>query len=170
MKGTVLALLLLPVLLLLGGCDDGRDDLRAYIDRVNERPGRELEPLPEPTEYEHFAYREDGRRDPFLPIRPQRGERPDDGLRPDQDRPREPLEAYPLDSLRMVGAIEQRGVRFALIRDPENIIHRVSTGMHAGQNFGRITAVTPSETRLVEIVPDGFGGWTERPATIPLAD
>lgn len=155
--------------LLLVACGDGRDDLRAYIDRINDRPGRELEPLPEPKEYEVFVYREDGRRDPFAPIQPQR-EQPSDGLRPNEDRPREPLEAYPLDSLQMVGTITRQGARFALIRDPENIIHRVSVGMYAGQNFGRITAVTPTETRLVEIVPDGFGGWTERPAAIPLAE
>lgn len=163
-------LLLLPFLaLLLVGCGDGHDDLRAYIDRVNDRPGRELDPLPEPQEYEAFIYREAGRRDPFAPIRPQR-EASRSGLRPDEDRPREALEAYPLDSLQMVGVIASAGVPYALIRDPENIIHRVSAGQYAGQNFGRISAVTPTETRLIEIVPDGFGGYTERPAAIPLAE
>lgn len=164
------ARLLLPLAaLMLVACDDGREDLRAYIDRINDRPGRELEPLPEPKSYESFVYREADRRDPFAPIRPQREERRG-GLRPDQDRPREPLEAYPLDSLRMVGVITRAGTRYALLRDPENKIHRVSVGMHAGQNYGRVTAVTPTETQLVEIVPDGFGGWTERPAAIPLAE
>lgn len=153
------------------GCDDGRDDLRSYIERIKARPAQPLEPLPEPKTYQPFTYREQGRRNPFVPIEPElnAGDRNDD-LRPDQDRVREPLEAYPLDSLRMVGVVSKGGTRYALIRDPESVIHRVPVGAHAGQNYGRITAITPTEVQLVEIVPDGFGSWTKRPATIPLAE
>jgi len=155
----------------LAGCDDGRDDLRSYIERVNSRPAQPLEPLPEPKTYQPFTYREQGRRNPFVPIEPELNVRDrSDDLRPDQDRPREPLEAYPLDALRMVGAVTKSGTRYALIRDPEGVIHRVPIGAHAGQNYGRITAITPTEVQLVEIVPDGFGSWTKRPAAIPLAE
>ncbi|MHA7834471.1 MAG: pilus assembly protein PilP [Algiphilus sp.] len=159
------------VALSLAACDDGRDDLRSYIERIKARPAQPLEPLPEPKTYEPYTYREAGRRNPFIPIEPElsAGSRNDD-LRPDQNRLREPLEAFPLDALRMVGVVTKGGVRYALIRDPEGVIHRVPAGAYAGQNYGRVTAITSTEVQLIEIVPDGFGGWTERPATIPLAE
>ena len=170
-RATPLTLLLLATTLLVGGCDDGRDDLRSYIERIKSRPAQPLEPLPEPTTYEPFTYRERGRRNPFDPIQPERNQqRPDSDLRPDADRPPEPLEAFSLDGLRMVGTISKQGRRYALIRDPEGVIHRAPVGAHAGKNYGRITAITDTEVELVEIVPDGFGGWTERPAAIPLAE
>ena len=169
MRGPGLLASALTASLLLSACSDGKDDLRAYIERINARPGQPLEKLPEPKQYETFTYRERDRRNPFAPLRPER-EQPDNALRPDQNRPREPLEAFPLDALRMVGTVQVRGTRYALIEDPENVVHRVPAGTHAGQNYGRITAITPTEVRLVEIVPDGFGGWSERPASIPLAE
>lgn len=162
----------LTAMLLLGGCSDGRDDLRAYIDRINARPGQGLEPLPEVTTYEPYVYREDQRRNPFEPIESRRALSDNRGseLQPDTNRPAQPLEAFPLDALQMVGLVELRGRRFALIKDPEGIIHRVAAGSYAGQNYGRITAIEAAAVRLTEVVPDGFGGWTERPATIALAE
>lgn len=170
-SGLLRALVAALVVFGLAGCDDGRDDLRSYIERIKSRPAQPLEPLPEPETYQPFTYREQGRRNPFVPIEPEQNARsPNDDLRPDQDRRREPLEAYPLDALRMVGLVTKGGTRYALIRDPEGVIHRVSAGAHAGKNYGRITAITATEVQLVEIVPDGFGSWTQRPATIPLAE
>jgi len=130
------------VTVLLAACAPEQDDLRAYIDRINARPGQPLPPLPEVRRYEPFEYEAADRRPPF----------------------------FPLDALRMVGTVTVGGKRFALVRDPDGIIHRVPIGAYAGHNFGRIVAIEDSAVRLVEIVPDGFGGWVERPATLPLAE
>ncbi len=92
------------------------------------------------------------------------------GIRPDVNRPREALEEYPLDSLRMVGTLEQGGQMWALVRAEDGTIHRVQPGNYVGQNYGRITRITESKIELVEIVPDGLGGWMERPATLALSE
>lgn len=164
---------LIALALLLGACTHDNSDLEQYIAEVKARPPAAIEPVPQIREYEPFPYRADGRRDPFVPMQPERGATTapvGGGIRPDRDRPREPLEEFPLDSLRMVGTIEKGGVRYALVRAPDGVIHRVKVGNHMGQNFGRITRITETEIRLVEIVPDGFGGWMERPAAVALSE
>lgn len=92
------------------------------------------------------------------------------GVKPDFDRPRESLEEFPLDSLRMVGTLEQHESNWALINDTDGTIHRVQAGNYAGQNYGKITRVTEFEVELTEIIPDGIGGWMERPATIAISE
>jgi hypothetical protein len=84
----------------------------------------------------------------------------------DPRRNREPLEEFPLDSLRLVGTLSLRGQQFALIKDPTAVVHRVTLGNYLGQNYGKITTIAESEIALREIVPDGFGGFIERPATV----
>lgn len=163
------ALLVLVLPLLLSACGSQQDDLAAYIERINERPGKELDELPDVAEYEQFVYQPADRRAPFVPVRPERRTtRVESGPRPDETRPRGPLEEFPLDALKMVGLVEISGRRFALVRDPDRRIHRVPVGTYAGQNHGRITAIAPREVQLVELVPDGFGGWAERPAQLPM--
>ncbi|HEY8520229.1 MAG TPA: pilus assembly protein PilP [Gammaproteobacteria bacterium] len=152
----------------LAGCGNDMDDLRAYIDEVKARPGGRIEPLPEIRPAPSFVYEAGNRRSPFVPDRPQRRIDPDNpGVPgPDPDRPPEFLEQFPLDTLRMVGTLNNYG----LVRTSDGRVHRVTVGNHMGQNYGRITAITESEIRLVEIVPDGLGGYLERPAAVGLAD
>jgi len=88
----------------------------------------------------------------------------------DFDRPREPLESYPLDSLRMVGSLEQEGVRFALVRTPDRTVQSVREGNYVGENFGRIVEVSPQKIRLLEVVPDAFGGYMQRENSIGLSE
>lgn len=169
--GLPAAFLLAGSAMLLGACDREQDDLRAYIERINDRPGRSLEPLPEIQEFERYAYAPAERREPFVPLRQERRrERVDTGPRPDEQRARGVLEAYPLDALKMVGLVERGGRRYALIRDPDRIIHRVPVGTYAGENHGRIVSIEPRRVQLIELVPDGFGGWTERSAELPMDD
>lgn len=92
------------------------------------------------------------------------------GVKPDFDRPPEPLEEYPLDSLRMVGTLEQHNETWALILDTDDTIHRVQNGNYMGQNHGKIIRVTEFEVELTEIIPDGLGGWMERPASIAISE
>lgn len=156
--------------LLLGGCSGGMDDLEAYVSEVKARKTRAIEPIPQIKQYEAFAYVAEGRRDPFVRTEPPREASPNGGLRPDISRNREPLEEFPLDALRMLGVINMGSSSFALVKAPDGVVHRVSRGNHMGQNYGRIIRISESQLDLVEIVPDGFGGFMERPANLVLTE
>jgi type IV pilus assembly protein PilP len=160
----------------LAGCsEDPTTDLVEYTEQVKSQQVSRIEPLPEFRPYESFIYAANDLRDPFtvptftnqqalaLPTA-------SNGITPDFNRPREPLEEFPLDSLRRVGTLEQKEDNWALINDTDGTIHRVQAGNYAGQNFGKITRVTEFEVELTEIVPDGIGGWMERQATIAISE
>lgn len=155
----------------LAGCGGDMDDLDEYINSVKARPGGRIEPLPEITPYEVFAYVADTERvrSPFLPDTPQAAG-PAGGTRPDPDRPREFLESVPLDSLNMVGTMDLGDTAYGLVQTPDGLIHRVLPGNYMGQNDGRITQIDESQITLVEIISDGIGGYIERDAAISLAD
>ena len=91
------------------------------------------------------------------------------GLHPDFNRNREYLEQFPLDGLKMVGTLTLNGAMFALVRDGDNVLHRVTVGNYMGQNYGKIISITDSDIKLREMVPDGQGGWSERVTTVKLA-
>jgi type IV pilus assembly protein PilP len=155
-----------------GACAGPDDDLRAYIDEVKARPGGRIEPLPPVEPAPTYVYEPGARRSPFMPDAPQRRVSNDpnavDG--PDRNRPREFLEQFPLDTLRMVGTLADRRASFGLVQTTDGLVHRVAVGNHMGQNFGRIVAISDSEIQLVEIISDGLGGYLERPAAIGLTD
>jgi type IV pilus assembly protein PilP len=156
----------------LSACGGANDDLRAYIDEVKARPGGRIEPLPPVEPAPSFVYEPGTRRSPFVPDPPTRRVSNDpnavDGR--DRNRPREFLEQFPLDTLRMVGTLADRRAAFGLVQTTDGLVHRVTVGNHIGQNFGRIVAISDSEIQLVEIISDGLGGYLERPAAIGLAD
>lgn len=158
--------------LLSAGCSGGdMSDLRQYIQEVKARKSSDIEPIPEIQPYEPYTYRPADRREPFVPqlqTQEEEAQRAAQGLQPDRDRPREPLEQFPLDSLAMKGTLAAGGTVYALIRDPEGVVHRVAKGDHMGQNFGEVVAITSSEVKLIEIVPDGMGGYMKRSADIAL--
>lgn len=167
---------LLSLSTLVAACSGGQnDDLRQYTEEVRARQNTRVEPLPEFKPYETFLYQAGELRSPF---RPSAGGTPDDiltesrdnGVRPDSNRPREALEAFPLDTLRMVGTLDQGGQSWALVRANDGTIHRVQPGNYLGQNHGRIVNITEYEIELVEIVPDGLGGWIERQASLALSE
>ncbi len=165
----------LPLLLAALGttaCSGDMDDLDAYINEVKARPGGRIDPLPEITPYEGFAYLADteGVRSPFVPDSPQVSQAAGGGVRPDADRSREFLEQFPLDSLRMVGTLDLAGTNYGLIQDSEGLIHRVVPGNYIGQNDGRVVGITESEIQVVEIISDGIGGYLEREAAVGLDD
>lgn len=159
--------------LVLGACGSDMDDLDAYINEIKARPGGRIEPLPEITPYEVFVYKADvdGVRSPFVPDAPQVTAGPSDGgTRPDSERSREFLEDFPLDTLRMVGTLQLGGTNFGLVQTSDGLIQRVIAGNYMGQNDGRITSIQESEIALIEIIPDGIGGYLEREAAVALAD
>ena len=155
--------------LALSACSSDHRDLQNYIDDVKARPGGAIEPLPEIRPAPRFTYQPENRRSPFIPDAPERAPQ-DVGVGPDLDRPREYLEGQPLDALTMVGTLRNATGAFALVQDADALVHRVTVGNHLGQNFGRIVDITDSEISLLEIMPDGLGGYYERPATIGLSD
>ncbi len=156
----------------LGACSGNMDDLRTYIDEVKARPGGIIAPLPQIVPAPSFAYDAGDRRSPFMPETPQARATSDPNAiqGPDPTRPREFLEQFPLDTLRMVGTLVARGDSFGLVQTSDGLIYRVTVGHHLGQNYGRVTTISDSEIELVEIISDGIGGYLERPAAIGLSD
>jgi type IV pilus assembly protein PilP len=151
------------------------EDLRTYVEEVKSRQHASIEPLPEFAPFETHLYQASNDRDPFTPpvyATPdsQVAASSNNGISPEFDRPREPLESEPLDSLRMVGTLERQGSSWALIRMSDSTIHRVKPGNYVGQNHGKIVEISESEVEVSEIVPDGLGGWMERQAALALSE
>jgi type IV pilus assembly protein PilP len=164
------ASLLTACLVMLAGCGSGMSDLDRYIADVKARKSKDIEPIPQIKPYQPFEYTMDNRRDPFVLVEPHNEQSNSSGPRPDLRRNREPLEDFPLDALRMVGIISTPQGTFALVKAPDAVVHRVSVHDHMGQNYGEVTHITESEISLLELVPDGFGGWTQRQASLALTE
>lgn len=154
----------------LGACGGGMDDLEKRVAEVKARKSQQIEPIPQIKQFEAFAYEPANRRDPFQKSEPEASASANSGPRPDLNRSREPLEEFPLDALRMQGIIETPKAMFALVKAPDGVIHRISVGNHMGQNYGEVKSIAESEITLAEIVPDGFGGWVSRPASLALTE
>ncbi len=168
----LLVLVLIP--LALGGCvRKDMQDLKEYVAEVKARPPTPIDPIPQLKQAETFLYVADDRRDPFVPteeIADVLSPNIEEGPRPDPNRRKEELEFYPLDSLRMVGTLDKDGVRWALIRSPDGTIHRVKEGNYLGKNDGRIVAISEDRIDIVELIPNGSGGYIEREAQLILGD
>ena len=152
---------------LLAGCSSGQEDLQRWIAEVKQRPGGRIEPLPEVKPYETFAYSDADMRSPFAPAAPSSA---NNGVRPDTKRNREFLEQFSLDTLKMVGTLKLEGRQFGLVQTKDGLVHRVLPGQYVGQNDGKIVSISDAKISLVEIVPDGMGGYMERPAALGLKD
>ena len=164
--------LTLVIMLGVAGCGRGvtstpgdAPNLEEWVANVRAQPAPPLEPLPVMQQFETFEYAAQGLRDPFSDAFADTG---GVGPRPDSDRRKHELEDFPLDSLEMVGTIGRGGSIIGLVMAPNKVTHRVRTGDYMGQADGRITSVVEDRIELVELVPDGAGGWLERPAAIAL--
>ena len=174
MRTTRIALMLV-LLPLLGAC--GRSvtstpgeapNLESFVAEVKARPAPPLDPLPVMQQFETFEYAAQGLRDPFSNAFTDRSN--GSGPRPDSDRRKQTLEQFPLDSLDMVGTLGRGNSVVALVMAPDKVTYRVQPGAYMGQSDGRVTGVFEDRIELVELVPDGAGGWLERPATVVLED
>lgn len=164
----------LAVALALAGC--GRDvtdtpgdapNLESWVAEVRARPAPPLDPLPVMQQFETFEYSAQSLRDPFSSAFTDEGT---SGPRPDAARRKQVLEQFPLDTLDMVGTLGRGNGLIALVMAPDKVTYRVRPGAYMGQSDGRVTSVYEDRIELVELVPDGAGGWLERPATIALED
>lgn len=155
------------------GCASGTDELEQWVAKEKAKKGAPLDAPPVIKTFESFEYalRAPDDRDPFnLPVNEEEEKVSASGPRPDQSRPREPLESFPLDGLKMVGTLGAASAPEGLLKDPEGVIRRVRIGNYLGQNYGRVTAINESQIDLVELVPNETGGWVERQSMIALAD
>ncbi len=156
----------------LSACGGGDlSDLRDWVSNVKKQQKGTVEPLPEIKPVEVFVFKPENTRDPFVPIEKteqQEEAKAESGIHPDTTRPREELESYELDSLRMVGTVYQNGVMWGLVKASDGTIHRVRVGNHMGRNFGKIIRITEGQIELLEIIPDVNGGWRERKASLEL--
>ncbi|MCW8955897.1 MAG: pilus assembly protein PilP [Gammaproteobacteria bacterium] len=157
---------------MLNGCSRDTTDLQEFIELTRAKHLGSVQPLPQFKPYQNFIYSASDLRDPFeAAFEAEANESANaDSLRPNTERFKEPLESFPLDTLRMVGILEQRNQVWGLIKDPQNLVHRVQVGNYAGQNEGQIISVTENQIDFIEIVPDGLGGYIERNASLGISD
>ena len=163
--------LLCCALVSLTSCSQEMGDLYTFIDQTKSSHVGSVKPIPQFLPYESFSYTAVELRDPFVAnVNLEENEETTSLLNPDSTRPREALEVFPLDTLRMVGTLEQKEDLWGLIKDSQNVVHRVQVGNYMGQSEGRIISIDDSSISLIEIIPDGVGGYIERDAAIVLGD
>jgi type IV pilus assembly protein PilP len=159
--------------LALAACGAQQDDLNRYIAEVKDRPATPIPPIPAVRTYTPYKYEGLLGRDPF---RQSTSEGSDQvaaggsakGPRPDLQRPREYLERFELDTLVMVGTFAKEASEWALVKDPDGVVHRVAVGNYMGKNHGKVSGISNDEVQLSEFIADGAGGWLVREASIAL--
>ena len=154
--------------LVAGGCSGGQSDLQKWIEATKKKPGGRIQPLPEVKPYETYVYAAGNLRSPFQP----QGPNANNGLATARAsrRNREFLEGFSLDTLRMVGTFKVGNNFYGLVQSKDGLVHKVQPGNYMGQNDGKVTEITGGRISLVEIIPDGLGGYIERPASLALAN
>ena len=180
--------LTIVVLAILGitGCVSGdMSDLEKQVSEIMSKPGGRLEPLPEIKPYEAYVYESGklGARNPFKrfyvveqSLAIEEAEGPvDDGLTEEmrneiQNRNREELEGFELDSIKMVGTLQSEDNHWGIVIDPGGVVHRVKTGNYIGLNIGKITSIEEEQIEVREIIKDNSGRYAERKALLPLTE
>ncbi len=159
---------------MLAGCAADHDELRQWMDQQRREIKPNVEPLQPPKKFDPQPYQSAQAVDPFslqkLSVAlKQEARQPNSLLAAEMNRRKEPLEAYPLDSMTMVGSVNKQGQPYALLR-VDALLYQVKVGDHLGQNYGRITRIGETEITLREVVQDAAGEWIERPATLQLQE
>jgi type IV pilus assembly protein PilP len=167
-------LIVLAGLALLAACGgEEQSELRQELANMTKDLRGRVDPLPQVRSYEPVPYRGESMLDPFVPGRIVVSQAATGGggggVQPDLNRPKEPLEAFPLEALQMVGTLEQNKATYALVRAGSNLF-RVKKGNYMGQNFGVITAIDEGQISLKEVVQDSGGDWVERNATLQMSE
>jgi len=161
------------VSLLLVGCGvEEFQDLRDFVKNAGADMRGKIEPPPDVKPYEPFTYDNDANLpDPFKPRKQDSRNANRTGMnQPNLNRPKEELEDYPLETLKMVGFLSQKDLGQAVIRSSEGKIYRIKAGNYIGMNFGQVTSVTETEVKIKEMVQDSNGDWTERESSLLLAE
>jgi type IV pilus assembly protein PilP len=161
--------------LLLGCGNDDFSDVNQFIAEVKARPKGSIEPLPEVKVVEPFIFKPEGLRDPFKPLEQADIEQSAEaatgnGIKPDTTRRKEELEAFTLDSLRMVGTVVMKSSLWGLVKSSDGTVHRVKVGNYMGKNYGKIIRIVNDKIELMEIVSDKPGTWREQQASLALSE
>ena len=148
---------------------DKGDDLDKFMATAANDMGKTVEPLPEVLPYTPLQYNADGiLSDPF---KARKATNKTGALQPNTNRPKEALEAYPLESLKYVGSLSKSKLSYALIKTPDNTVQQVKVGNYMGPNFGLVTKIDETSISLKEIIQDDLtGDWVERTASINLQE
>jgi type IV pilus assembly protein PilP len=160
---------------LLAACSgDDHGDLRAELKELTKDFRGRVDPLPQVKPYEPVPYTGEGQVDPFRPERIEVAQARRSGgnaklIEEQRKRPPEPLEAFPLESIQMLGTISQQKETFALVKAGPNL-YRVRKGNYMGQNFGVITGIDEAQISLKELVQDSGGEWVERTSSLQLVE
>ena len=167
----LLAAVLVLFLAACGGEEFG--DLKAELKEKTKDLRGKIDPLPVVKPYEPVPYKMFDQPDPFGPAKIELVTKTQPGggggIKPDLNRPKEPLEAFPLESLKMVGVWQQPKATFALIK-ADTGLYRVKVGNYMGQNFGLVTAITGNQVQLRELIQDAAGDWSERQSALQLLE
>jgi type IV pilus assembly protein PilP len=166
---------LVAAALLLAACGDERTtEVRKELDAMTKDLRGKVDPLPQVKSYEPVPYKGESMLDPFVPGRIVVAQAPGaggggGGVQPDLNRPKEPLEAFPLEGITMVGTLEQNKDMYALVKAGSNLF-RVKKGNYMGQNFGQITSIDENQISLKEVVQDSGGDWVERSTSLQMQE
>lgn len=153
----------------VAGCQAEHGDIQEFMKQADQTIAPKIDPLPLARPYEPFEYTGFDLPDPFRPRSLKEPTAKNVELAPDAERRKEALEAYPLDSLKFVGLLQQRSVPHALVR-ADGVLHRIQVGNFLGQDYGEVIAISESELKIKERVQDGEGDWTIRESALHLAD
>ena len=161
-------------LALLAGCSGDQQELQEWMEQQRREVKPDVKPLTPPKKFDPEPYSMASAVEPFSVQKltvalKQEARQPNSLLAAELNRRKEPLEAYPLDSMSMVGSMNKKGAPYALLK-VDNLLYQVKTGDYIGQNYGKITKITETEIALREIVQDAAGEWIERMATLQLQE
>lgn len=166
--------MLLGTVVLLSGCTPQQEELQAWMaqERAQTRPS--VQPISAPQKFNPQGYQTADAVEPFsaqklIVVLKQDRSQPNSAVASELSRRKQPLEAFPLDSMTMVGSVTRKGAPYALLK-VDNLLYQVKVGDYLGQNFGKIMKVTETEIELREIVQDASGEWIERPAALQLQE
>lgn len=148
-------------LTLLSACGGGNEDLVSYVQDVRSRPTKAVPTAPKAEPFKGFVYQSGQLRDPFRQFVVEKDSAIDAVVAPQEDREKEPLEKYVLNDLKLIGTLHPADADWALIQDPDGVLHRVTVGNYIGQNDGQILSIDNTSVLLRQVLPDGFGGYKE---------
>ncbi|QAZ38871.1 pilus assembly protein PilP [Methylibium sp. Pch-M] len=174
LQRTALLMSAMAAVMLLSACGAEQEELQAWMDQQRREVRPSIAPLSPPKRFDPQPYEQARAVEPFSSQKlavalKQEARQPNSLLAGEMNRRKEPLEAYPLDSMSMVGSVSKQGRQFALLR-VDNLLYQVKVGDYLGQNYGKITKISETEVGVREVVQDAAGEWIERPSALQLQE
>ena len=168
------AALLVACVAVLSACAADQDELQQWMEQQKREVKPNVEPLSAPKKFNPQPYAALGAVEPFSTQKltvalKQEARQPNSLLAAEINRRKEPLEAYPVDSMAMVGSVNRNGRPYALLK-VDNLLYQVKQGDYLGQNYGKIIKISETDVAYREIVQDAAGEWIERNSALQLQE